>query len=267
MSADSVFDAFARSAARFAERPFLRSPGTATERAATYTYAETAARVGELIPGYAARELGVGDRVALAFDSRLEVYLHLLALNALGVSIVPLSSAATDTELEFLIAHSDARLLVAAPEHIGRLTKFASCDVIGETALGGDGRQVQPATTAADTEAALLYTSGTTGKPKGCMLSNEYFLAIADWYNGLGGICALDENDRLLTPLPPNHMNALCTSFMAMLRCGGCVIQLDRFHPATWWSDVRETGATIIHYLGVMPAILLRQDPDRKSVV
>jgi acyl-coenzyme A synthetase/AMP-(fatty) acid ligase len=112
------------------------------------------------------------------------------------------------------------------------------------------------------TEAALLYTSGTTGKPKACMLSNGYFLALGNWYNGLGGRCTLDETDRLLTPLPPNHMNALCLSFMGMLLCGGCVIQLDRFHPRSWWQTVREERATILHCLGVMTAMLLSLPDD-----
>jgi acyl-coenzyme A synthetase/AMP-(fatty) acid ligase len=76
-------------------------------------------------------------------------------------------------------------------------------------------------------------------------------------YNRLGGLCSIGLGDRLLTPLPPNHMNALSTSFMAMMLCGGCVIQLDRFHPRSWWQMVREERATVIHYLGVMPAILL----------
>ena len=94
------------------------------------------------------------------------------------------------------------------------------------------------------------------------MLSNEYFLAIGEWYIGLGGMCSLDEHDRLLTPLPPNHMNALCTSFTAMMLCGGCVIQLDRFHPRTWWQTVREERATVIHCLGVMTAILLTLEEE-----
>ena len=114
----------------------------------------------------------------------------------------------------------------------------------------------------AGTEAALLYTSGTTGKPKGCILSNDYFLTMGLEYKRLGGLCAIHAGDRLLTPLPPNHMNALATSFMAMLLCGGCVIQLDRFHPGSWWQTVREEKATVIHYLGVMPAMLLQPPPD-----
>jgi acyl-CoA synthetase (AMP-forming)/AMP-acid ligase II len=113
------------------------------------------------------------------------------------------------------------------------------------------------------TEAALLYTSGTTGKPKGCVLTNEYFLIFGDWYQGLGGLCALENGaERLITPLPLNHMNALACSFVAMLSTGGCIVQLDRFHPRSWWQSVRDSRATVLHYLGVMPAMLLNADPS-----
>ncbi len=65
--------------------------------------------------------------------------------------------------------------------------------------------------------------------------------------------------ERLLTPLPLNHMNAMACSSMAMIMSGGCIIQLDRFHPNTWWQSVKSSRATILHYLGVLPAILLEQ--------
>ena len=106
-------------------------------------------------------------------------------------------------------------------------------------------------------ECALLYTSGTTGKPKGCLLSNFYFLNVGQRYLDEGGLCTVrPREDRLITPLPLFHMNALAVSTTAMILSGGCLIQLDRFHPRTWWRDVAESGATIVHYLGVMPAIL-----------
>ncbi|MGB0381105.1 MAG: AMP-binding protein, partial [Luminiphilus sp.] len=105
---------------------------------------------------------------------------------------------------------------------------------------------------------ALLYTSGSTGKPKGCILSNDYFLEQGHWYRAQGGHIELrDGRERLLTPLPLSHMNAMSVSTMAMFSTGGCLIQLDRFHPATWWQSVRESEATALHYLGVLPAILL----------
>jgi len=262
----SVYEAFRQATKRHAARPFLRAPAEATagyaDGAVEYSYATAAARVERLAAGYATLGTGNGDRVALAFDSRLEVYLHLLAVNALGASVVPLNAAASDDELRHIIRHSDSRLLVALPGHRDRLIALAGCAVIQESDLDGAGRDWQATAGGADAEAALLYTSGTTGKPKGCMLSNEYFLAIGRWYTGLGGICALDETDRLLTPLPPNHMNALCTSFTAMMLCGGCVIQMDRFHPRSWWHTVRDEQASVIHCLGVMTAILLTLPED-----
>jgi acyl-CoA synthetase (AMP-forming)/AMP-acid ligase II len=57
-------------------------------------------------------------------------------------------------------------------------------------------------------------------------------------------------------------MNAMAYSTMAMMMSGGCVIPLDRFHPRTWWNSVRESGATIVHYLGVMPSMLLSLPED-----
>ena len=269
----SLYDAFQQCAERFGDNLFLRAPTANTaDRMAqgiSYTYAETHARVDELIPNYAARGLGKGERVALVFDSRLEVYLHLLALNALGVSIVPLHSLGTDEDLRYMILHSNSRLTVCADQHRARLDTLLAdlddrdkCDVIGESDLKGSVDPPAAVQTDLATEAAIVYTSGTTGKPKGCMLSNEYFLSLGIWYNDLGGLCSMDASDRLLTPLPPNHMNALCTSFTAMMLCGGCVIQLDRFHPGSWWQTVREEKATIIHSLGVMIAILLTLPED-----
>jgi acyl-coenzyme A synthetase/AMP-(fatty) acid ligase len=109
-----------------------------------------------------------------------------------------------------------------------------------------------------DAECGLLYTSGTTGRPKGCVLPNEYFINAGHWYTSVGHLMALQQGvERMLTPLPFFHMNAMACSTLAMITCGGCLIPLDRFHPKTWWASVRESRATVFHYLGVMPAMLM----------
>ncbi|HKW82529.1 MAG TPA: AMP-binding protein, partial [Burkholderiaceae bacterium] len=108
-------------------------------------------------------------------------------------------------------------------------------------------------------ECALLYTSGTTGRPKGCILTNRYFLHAGAWYAGIGGLAQLRAGEeRMLTPLPLVHMNAMAYSTLAMVQTGGCLIALDRFHPGSWWASVRESRATVVHYLGVMPAMLMK---------
>jgi acyl-coenzyme A synthetase/AMP-(fatty) acid ligase len=61
------------------------------------------------------------------------------------------------------------------------------------------------------------------------------------------------------------HMNALGCTVVGMILNGGTVVPLDRFHARRWWRTVRDSGATVIHYLGVMPAILLRLEPEREE--
>ncbi len=130
----------------------------------------------------------------------------------------------------------------------------------GEGPLQSDDDPLRPGV---NTECALLYTSGTTGRPKGCVLTNEYFLWAGRWYAEVGGLCRVAPGaERLITPLPMSHMNAMAYSTMVMLLTGGCIVPLDRFHPGSWWTCVRESRATIIHYLGVMPAMLLGAPPD-----
>ena len=112
-------------------------------------------------------------------------------------------------------------------------------------------------------ETAVLYTSGTTGKPKGCVLANAYFLEVGRWYSTLGGIVSLNlDGERMITPLPIFHMNAMAYSFMAMVTVGGCLTALDRFHPRSWWQDVKDSRATCLHYLGVMPSMLMGLEPS-----
>ena len=263
-------------ARRYRGKPFLRITRDTAERsgieAGDLSYAEAWARTQSLIDDFRVFADGAPQRVALLLENRPEMFLHWLALNALGISAAPLNPAWRSAELGYALAHSESRLAIALPERVAELR-----EVVGQEGLDvpvrapgealpelpprpGAGRQPEDT---ADRECALLYTSGTTGKPKGCMLSNRYFTMIGDWYTALGGLCALDEGgDCLITPLPMHHMNAMACSTMVMLANGGCIVPLDRFHPRSWWREVRESGATIVHYLGVMPAILLKLEED-----
>ena len=229
----TVFSAFERTAAAHGEKPFLVMPSWRLE----LTYAQAAGRIDEIAARYRARGYRRGHRVALQLENRPEFPLHFLALNSLGASVVPLNPDYRAAELEYVLAHSDASAHITAHD----------LDDLP-----------QPKEAGSASECALLYTSGTTGKPKGCLLSDFYFLNVGRRYLDEGGLCAVRHGEeRLITPLPFFHMNALAVSTTAMILSAGCVVQLDRFHPKTWWRDVVETGATIVHYLGVMPAILM----------
>ena len=212
-----------------------------------------------------------GMRVAMLLENRPRFFILWLTLNRLGLSVVPINPDLRASELEYLIGHSEPALIVTIASRQEELRAATHATGLVVPVIGEDDTLPPPrhnsivaeALDGAAREAAVLYTSGTTGKPKGCVLSNTYFLMAGDWYRDLGGIATLStEGERMITPLPVFHMNAMAASFMGMLAVGGCLTVLDRFHPKTWWDDVRAAKATCLHYLGVMPSILMKMPPD-----
>lgn len=272
----TVFGLFARQAARFADTDLFALPEDVRTLwnldRTTFPYGETLATVVSLSDRFAAAGFGAGDRVALLLENRPTHFLHWLALNRLGTSVVPINPAATAQEIAYLLEHSGARLLIRLPgyaKHTDPVAEQAGTPIMapGDTPPAV-GRAEHGSADELARECALIYTSGTTGNPKGCMLSNRYFLNWATWYKAQGGLISLREGqERLLTPLPTFHVNAMGHSFMGMLSCGGTQIIVDRFHPSRWWRHAIETRATCFHYLGVMPAILMElpESPEERA--
>lgn len=272
---NTVHDVFTATAARTPQAEFLFTESVTAKAygiaGGPLLWGDAAAQVERLRQAYAKAGWGHGHRVGLLLENRPAFLLHWLALNALGVSVVPINAEMRSAELIYLIGHSEIGLAVTLPERAADLRAAAEQASVPFATLGADdavpsaqgpapkaGEAIGP-----DTECALLYTSGTTGRPKGCMLSNDYFLSAGQWYAALDGVCSIrPDTERVITPLPLNHMNAMAFSTMVVLTAGGCLVQLDRFHPKSWLASARESRATIAHYLGVMPAMLLSAAPS-----
>ncbi|MBX2823669.1 MAG: AMP-binding protein [Gammaproteobacteria bacterium] len=269
MNTETVFLRFQSIAAQRGDAPFLHVLEETGEiydiDAGDISYHEMSRRIAHWAERLTAAGYGAGQRVGLLLENR-PVYLEVwLALNSIGASIVPINPDLRVAELEYLIEHSEMCLAIALSGRSGEMRQ-AAANVGLQTPIVSPDNSLPKATVPvvtnaalnSHTECALLYTSGTTGKPKGCILSNEYFLHCGDWYQQAGGHISLQRNsERMITPLPLFHMNALAVSVMAMITTGGCLISLDRFHPDTWWESIRKSGATIAHYLGVMPSMLM----------
>ena len=269
--------AFRETVARHGDRPFLCVPSDPArgyhQDGYEIDYANAAGAVDELIARYRDAGYGHGHRAAVALENRPEHCLHKLALNALGISCVPINPDYRPAEIAYLLDHCEADLILhldsnadslrAAMSEISRdvpmieASKFAD----GPPAAKRPAPIAGPVTP--QSEASLLYTSGTTGRPKGCILSHQYELMSGAWYADLGGLMALEPGaERVYNPLPLYHVNSGILSFFGMLLTGGCQIQPDRFHPRSWWRQVCETEATLVHYLGVVAPMLLNQPPN-----
>jgi acyl-CoA synthetase (AMP-forming)/AMP-acid ligase II len=260
------YQAFSSTVLSAPNTTFVHLPKTAhlpyAPDGATITYGQAGEQVEELRHRYNAAGYSHGATVALLIENRPAFFWHWFALNALGVAILPINPdlQADDLAHQFTIAEPD--LVVALPEHHD-LIRAAG---MSEDRIIAPDIPVVPCRTKVDRDygeqedpCALLFTSGTTGKPKCCVLSNDYFIRLARWYINQGGAAVMREAEEvILTPLPLFHMNALACSALGAILLKSTLVPLDRFHARSWWNTVAESGATIVHYLGVMPAILLK---------
>lgn len=266
----SVHDMFLHAVDRSGSAPFLAWTQCA-ERAYLpggweISYADARREIDRVVARYREAGYGPGQRVALVLGNRPEYFWHFLALNALGACAVPLNPDYLAHECTHAFRQAQVSLVVAAKEHLATLIEAA-----GEVGYPlpvvevSDGPLPAPGVPAhacpdavADRPALIIYTSGTTSKPKGCLISNGSCLASGKSYVDVGGRLTLHSRERLYLPLPTFHMNATVLALNAMLLMGGCFVTTDRFRASTWWKEIRSSKATGVHYLGLIPPILLK---------
>lgn len=241
-----------------------------------WSYAELAAEVERVACAFAARGLRPGDRVAILLPNCPEFLCTVFATARTGGVFVPLNTAQTAGELQYLLAHSEARYLLTTdallpliqgirgdcPElaHVIALERLGGSGVVGwdEFIRGAERR---PALTEVSPEdmASIIYTSGTTDRPKGVMLKHSAFaFAPSNRARALGWT----GDDRVLVVMPLFHVNALCHMTLAMMSVGGGVVLKERFSASRFWEDVKRHGVTTSSIMQTIPRILLNLPPD-----
>lgn len=267
----TIWEAFAHVAAARPDAPFLCIPAREgrdyAPAGAEITYGEAFSAASALAAAFDAKGYGAGHRVALALENRPEHILTQLALYAVGAAQVPVNPDYTDDELAYLLDHSEADLTLGLPRNLDRLAAASEAPAIlqSDLAVAPDAPPADKRSGASGrgAEAALIYTSGTTGRPKGCVIDHEYHFAVGRMYAETGGRLTLRiGEERLFVPLPVFHVNAGINTLSAVILTGNCLILPDRFHANSFWADIAATRATAMHYLGVIPPILLKRPPD-----
>ncbi|ANH39705.1 Long-chain-fatty-acid--CoA ligase [Nocardioides dokdonensis FR1436] len=237
----------------------------------TWTFAQVAAASAAYAGALAERGVTAGDRVAVMLGNVADSPLLWLALQRLGAATVPLNVRYRHDDLAHVLSDSEARLVVAAPEHhdlvrsTGGVAVLAPHELVADLGTAAErsadvvGDQSTSARPDPDTVVNVQYTSGTTGRPKGCLLTHRYWTTLGA--SMLEEFPHLDSDDVMLTAQPFHYVDPqwnVATALMA----GAHLVALDGFHPSTFWAHVREHEVTYFYCLASMPTLLLRMPPD-----
>lgn len=228
----------------------------------------------------ALRGLGVqpGDNVCVMLGNNPD-HLHLwFGLARLGAVSVPINVHLKGEGLAYIIDHAEARVLVVEADLLpriealrGDLPRLRRIVVRGgdetessflrwDDLVAGADASIDGPAAAAEAVSAILYTSGTTGPPKGVMLSHHAYLnaarAFADQFVGA------TSDDVLYTCLPLFHINAQAHTVLPAIGKNATMAIGDRFSASGFWSEIRRHGATIFNSLAAMIPILCKQPPS-----
>jgi acyl-CoA synthetase (AMP-forming)/AMP-acid ligase II len=204
-------------------------------------YAELDEVVGRLAGNLALRfAVGEGDRVGVYSGNCLEVAFVVLACARLGAVSVPLGHRLQTPELAYMLGHSGAKVVMVEARLAPRLPARGTLPDLAhvfawegeaegcerfETLLG-DTPAPPPAAIDEEQVASILYTSGTTGRPKGAMLTHLNIVHTMLHYR----VCMdLGPGDRTLMAVPVTHVTGLVAQLLAMVGCGGGTVMMREF--------------------------------------
>lgn len=213
-----------------------------------------------------------GDTVSVVMPNGLQTLRLLLGAMHGGLCVNPVNLLSQPEQMRYVLAHSDCRVVCVAPEWEARVR--AMLDGIGRPvevlvaspdadALPGEAQEAQAeplneaAPPAAGDVALLMYTSGTTGMPKGVMLTQGNLAANA---HAISAEHALQPADRVLAVLPLYHINAFAVTMLAPLAHGGSLAMPPKFSAGRFWEQASGTRCSWINVVPTMISYLLEGD-------
>lgn len=262
-------------AGRLGDKRFLDIEGE------TYTYRQVVEDAKSLAAGLQQFGLRRGETVTTVIDNNYDALRIWFAINFAGGVSVPVNTAYKGEFLRHQIADSGARILIAEPDYCDRIIdveeglpeaqmlffrgqapnkrpgrlKLAAVEEL--TLKSGDYADVEIKPSEL---AMLIYTAGTTGPSKGCMISHNYAFNLARQ-----AAEAREPDDIFWTPLPLFHFNATCAATLGTAVAGNTIALYKRFSLSRFWNEIERTGATAAGLLGSMIPLIAQAEDTPES--
>lgn len=249
------------------------------------TYGQLDQRASAIAAGLRRLGVGPGDRVATLVANDLRVVYLGTALSKLGAIEVPVNPALVGASLQHVLSDADPKASIVAPAHRDALTKAlpdSTSRIIVEAAPEGAGAASEDWSgpsidemladrttllpTAADVRSSspstIMYTSGTTGLPKGALLPHHHCYRIAE---RAAGALGLTGDDTLIGILPLFHGGGRYMNVGACLLAGARCGLVRRFSGSAYFDQARRFGATAMHAVVSVAHFLLAQEPSPRD--
>lgn len=231
-------DAFRDTAARRGSATALLFDGE------EYSFAEIGQRAASIAAGLIGRGMRPGDRIAVGLPNSPDLAATALAVIQAGAVLVPLNPAYSADELQYIVGDAGARAAIVTEEHAGLLTQAQLFDLSLIVTEPGGLAAAPSREPAVDPEAAALivYTSGTTGRPKGAVLPHR---ALLSNLRTVAEAWRWTERDRLLLTLPCFHLHGLGLGIIASFLVGSSIVLRRRFVAEEICADLVRHAATM----------------------
>jgi crotonobetaine/carnitine-CoA ligase len=246
VTGDAVAGLLRRHAAR-PDRVFL-----VLEDGTSVTYAEQLARSERVAAGLRRWGARAGDRVHVELGNCREFYDIWFATALSATVLVPTSPQASPAELEHLLGDARPALSLTAPAAVGAL-------LAGGVATGRSANELSSCGDDGPRLAAIMYTSGTTSRAKGVMVTDANYVAVGE---AVAAHLRITAEDRWLIALPLFHANAQYYCTMSALVTGASVALAPRFSASGWGRQARELSATLGSLFAAPVRMILAREPD-----
>jgi len=250
---ETILDVLARDVATRGGHPFI------VHEDRRVTYAELDRRSSGAAAALAALGVEQGERVTLALGNSAEYLIAAFGILKAGGVLNPVNPALGAAELDYIVGHAEPRVVVTDAAHLGAFRRLRHpCTVVPPGALATARGETPAAAVGPDHPALLLYTSGTTGNPKGVLFTHGNSGQGGRHFLGTLGVTA---DDTVLAVTPLFHGNAW-GAVQTALHAGGTVAFPAAFHASEFWPLAHATGATVLYTLGTILAMLLARPPS-----